>query len=78
MKHSSQKFRATFLRCNPRTVRPRRIVPNVLRMSAFQFGDVPIDGLIAASNLTAYKNFVPEAFVTSIDGNALLVDNLNS
>jgi len=46
--------------------------------SAFQFGDVPIDGLIAASNLTAYKNFVPEAFVTSIDGNALLVDNLNS
>lgn len=43
--------------------------------SAFQFGDVPIDGLIAAVNLTAYKNFIPEAYVTELNGAALLVDN---
>jgi hypothetical protein len=43
--------------------------------SPFQFGDAPIDGLIAAVNLTAYKNFIPEAFVTESNGAALLVDN---
>jgi hypothetical protein len=46
--------------------------------AAFKFGDAPIDGLIAALTLTANKNFVPEAFVTSISGTALLVDPLNS
>jgi hypothetical protein len=42
---------------------------------SFQFGDVPIDGLIAATDLTAYKNFIPEAYVTESNGAALLVDN---
>jgi hypothetical protein len=46
---------------------------------SFKFGDAPVDGLIAALNLTAYKNFFPEAFVTAdASGNAKLVDNLTS
>jgi hypothetical protein len=45
----------------------------------FVFGDVPIDGLIAAVTLTANKNFVPEAFVTEdASGHAVLIDNTNS
>lgn len=40
----------------------------------FKFGDAPIDGLIAALTLTADKNFVPEAFVTSNSGTAILID----
>jgi hypothetical protein len=43
--------------------------------SSFQFGDTPIDGLIAATDLTAYKNFIPEAYITESNGAALLVDN---
>jgi hypothetical protein len=47
--------------------------------SSFQFGDAPIDGLIAAVTLTGYKNFVPEAFVTeSSGGSAVLIDNVTS
>jgi hypothetical protein len=42
--------------------------------SVFVFNDIPLDGLIAATNLTSYKNFVPEAFVTSVNGAAVLVD----
>ncbi|MGA3171259.1 MAG: hypothetical protein ABSE62_09605 [Chthoniobacteraceae bacterium] len=46
---------------------------------SFQFGDAPVDGLIAAVNLTSAKNFVPEAFVTAdAAGNAVLIDNVNS
>jgi hypothetical protein len=46
--------------------------------AAFKFGDAPVDGLIAALTLTADKNFVPEAFVTSESGTALLVDPTTS
>lgn len=45
----------------------------------FQFGDTPIDGLIAAVTLTSNKNFVPEALVTvDAGGAAVLIDNLVS
>ncbi len=47
--------------------------------AAFQFGDAPVDGLIAAVTLTGHKNFVPEAFVTEgTGGSAVLVDPLNT
>ena len=47
--------------------------------SAFAFGDVPIDGMIAAVTLTSNKNFVPEAFITeNAAGAAVLVDNTAS
>jgi hypothetical protein len=55
--------------------------------STFQFGDTPIDGLIAAVTIPAaksavyefQKNFVPEAFVSAdASGNAVLVDNVNT
>ena len=46
--------------------------------TGFQFGDAPIDGLVAALNLTSYKNFVPQAYVTEdANGNAFLINNLN-
>jgi hypothetical protein len=39
------------------------------------FGDVPIDGLIAATDLTSFKNFSPEAYLTvDSSGNAVFVD----
>jgi hypothetical protein len=42
--------------------------------STFQFGDAPLDGLIAALTLTSDKNFVPQAFVTAdASGNAVLI-----
>jgi hypothetical protein len=52
----------------------------------FQFGDVPLDGLIAVITptkpnqpFTFGKNFIPEAFVTAdASGQAVLVDNVNS
>jgi len=43
--------------------------------SPFAFGDVPIDGLIAATNLEGSKNFIPEAYVTEVNGAAALIDN---
>ncbi len=44
--------------------------------SSFVFGDAPQDGLIAAVSLTSFKNFIPEAFVTTdASGDAILVDN---
>ena len=52
---------------------------NNVGTAAFDFGDSPTDGLIAALSLTSNKNFVPEAFVTAdASGLAVLVDNLNS
>jgi hypothetical protein len=51
---------------------------NLVGGNGFQFGDAPIDGLIAAANLTAGKNFVPQAFVTAdASGVAHLFDNAN-
>jgi hypothetical protein len=44
----------------------------------FAFGDVPIDGLIAATDLTGVKNFFPEAYVTASGTSAVLVDNTQS
>jgi len=46
--------------------------------TGFQFGDAPIDGLIAALNLTSYKSFIPQVYLTAdASGNAFVVNNLN-
>jgi hypothetical protein len=52
-----EKFRAAFFRGDPRTVCPRRIVANMLRVSAFQFGGpVAVFVLTEADNPVSHKN----------------------
>jgi hypothetical protein len=57
LKLVSKKTRAAFFRNDPRTVCPRRIVANVLRVPAFQFGD-PLTLLVLAEadNSAFHKN----------------------
>jgi hypothetical protein len=46
--------------------------------AGFQFGDSPIDGLIAALALTSNKTFTPQVYLTAdSSGNAYVVDNVN-
>jgi len=57
---------------------PPSTTPVLSSNTPFQFGDAPIDGLIAALDLTSAKNFIPQAYVTAdASGNAFLVNNLN-
>jgi hypothetical protein len=47
-------------------------------LTPFQFGDSPIDGLIAALTLTSNKTFKPQVYLTEdSSGNAFVVNNVN-
>jgi hypothetical protein len=63
----------------PNTTTFAYTIPSTITATKFVFGDTPIDGLIAAIDLTSFKNFVPEAYITEdASGNAFLVDSVNS
>jgi len=60
------------------TVPPSTTPVVATQSTPFQFGDSPLDGLIAALDLTSFKNFVPQAYVTEdASGNAVLLNNVN-
>jgi len=56
-KRMPDESRATFLRDNPRPIHPRRIVPNMLRVSAFQLSDpIALFILAKAHDFAIHRN----------------------